>query len=110
MGNEWVKGCATKTNGKRHSLIPGAHPPHAQFSVILRKSGRTCFTENFGYTIYIYIYSKISMRVQQCVRFACYAHSLSINIYQSLNVTGLRKNGLIAGSAKIDFFSRNGIY
>ena len=53
MGNERVKGYATKTNGKRRSLIPGAHPPHAQFSVILRKSGRTCFTENFGYTIYI---------------------------------------------------------
>ena len=27
---------------------------------------------------YIYIYTKISMRVQQCVRFARYARSLSI--------------------------------
>ena len=53
-GSEQVKGCA-KTNWKWRSLIPGAHPPHALFSVILRKSGRTYFTENFGYTIYIYI-------------------------------------------------------
>ena len=30
------------------------------------------------YPSYIYIYSKISMRVQQCVRFARYARSLSI--------------------------------
>ena len=48
-GSERVKGYATKANWKRCSLI-------AQFSVILRKSGRT-YLENFGYNIlYIYIY------------------------------------------------------
>ena len=53
-GSEWVKGCATKTNWKRRSLISGTHPLSC---VILRKSGRTYFTENFGY-IYIYIIDK----------------------------------------------------
>ena len=50
-GSERVKDCVIKTNWKQCSLIPGAHPPHALFSVILCKSGRTYFTENFGYTI-----------------------------------------------------------
>ena len=44
-----------------------ASPLTRGFCVILHKSDHTYFTEIFGYT---YI-SNISMKVRQCVRFAC---------------------------------------
>ena len=45
-----------------------------RFSVILRKSDHTNFTEIFGYT-YINVYTKISMKVQYKSAFASLACS-----------------------------------
>ena len=78
MDSERVKGSATKTNWKRRyssQALPG--PPRVIFRILSVKVVARIL-RRILVTLYIYNYSKISMRLQQCVRFARYARSLSI--------------------------------
>ena len=75
-GSKWVKGNATKTNWKRCSLIPGpltCNFPSFSVKVVARILRRILVT--------LYICTNMSMRVQQCVRFARYTRSISITTH-----------------------------